>query len=223
MYNWFVRDALISRAPWGELGAGPSHRKRGLGKASSGVPGLLRSTPKQRARWHEGARESLGESLERGTGLSDRSAGPASREAGGGPRMAEQFRACLGEVAGVSLSLCLSRVAVRLDPAVRALAGSLRGQPGRGVDRLGPLLEVCTPVAPPSLPALLQVSTQHAGQSAPTASLCGVLGKQPGLLTWWNSSRALVLNPVLTGPNFVTGDVSSVWRHFSVAMAGVGL
>ena len=150
MYNWFVRDALISRAPWGELGAGPSHRKRGLGKASSGVPGLLRSTPKQRARWHEGARESLGESLERGTGLSDRSAGPASREAGGGPRMAEQFRACLGEVAGVSLSLCLSRVAVRLDPAVRALAGSLRGQPGRGVDTLGPLLEVCTPVAPPS-------------------------------------------------------------------------
>ena len=142
MYNWFVRDALISRGPSGELGAGPSHGKRGLGKASSGVPGLLRSTPKQRARWHEGARESL----ERGTGLSDRSAGPTSGEAGGGPRMAGQFRDCLGEVAGVSLSLCLSRV----DPAVRALAGSLRGQPGCGVDTLGPLLEVCTPVAPPS-------------------------------------------------------------------------
>ena len=61
--------------------------------------------------------------------------------------MAEQCQDRLGEFAGVSLSLCLSSVAVRLDPAVRALAGSLHGRPDRGVDTLGPLPEVCAPVA----------------------------------------------------------------------------
>ena len=65
---------------------------------------------------------------------------------GRGPWMAEQCQDRLGEFAGVSLSLCLSSVAVRLDPAVRVLAGSLHGRPDRGVDTLGPLPEVCAPV-----------------------------------------------------------------------------
>ena len=100
--------------------------------------------------------------------------------------MAEQFQERRGEVSGVFLSLCLSRVAVHLDPAVRALAGSLCGWPGHDVDMLGPLREVCVPVALPSqLFSSYELSTLD--RLLHGESLQGP-GQAVGRLTWWNSS-----------------------------------
>ena len=132
----------------GSLGLGHHTGRGGWERHPPGVPGLLRSTQKQRARWDEVDQGTArGIAGERGGALGPQRRADLWGGGGRGPWMVEQFQDRLGEFAGVSLSLCLSRVAAHLDPAVRALAGSLHGRPDRGVDTLGPLPEVCAPVA----------------------------------------------------------------------------